>query len=138
MKKIVLISCVKKKRQHKAKASDLYDSPWFKLALRYARNQNPDSIFILSAEHGLLDLDTEIERYNTTLNKMKSAEREKWANRVVAQLKEKTDVKNDHFVFLAGQKYREKLISHIEDYVIPMKDLGIGKQLQFLKRHLDE
>jgi hypothetical protein len=139
MKKIVLLSCVSKKRQHKTKAGDLYDvSLWFKLALRYARNQNPDAIFILSAKYGLLDLDTEIEPYNITLNRMTSAQRKEWANGVAAQLKEKADVKNDHFIFLAGQKYRENLVGHIGYYRIPMVGLGIGKQLQFLKRHLNE
>ncbi|MGD1087334.1 MAG: DUF6884 domain-containing protein [Verrucomicrobiota bacterium] len=132
MKTIVLISCVKTKRS-KAKAGDLYISPWFKLALRYTRNQNPDAIFILSAKYGLLDLETEIERYDVTLKEMTSAQRKEWANGVAAQLKEKTDVKNDHFIFLAGQIYRDNLMAHIRDYKIPMKGLGIGKQLQFLK-----
>ncbi len=138
MMKIVLLSCVSKKQQYKTKASDLYISCWFKLALRYARDQKPDAIFILSAKYGLLDLDTEIEPYNNTLNKMASAQRKEWAELVIAQLKEKTDVENDHFIFLAGQKYRENLIGHIEDFKIPMKGLGIGKQLQFLKRHPNE
>jgi hypothetical protein len=138
MKKIVLLSCVSKKRQHKTKASDLYISPLFVLALQYARNQNPDAIFILSAKYGLLNLDTEIEPYDITLNKMPSAQRKEWAKGVAAQLKERADVGNDNFVFLAGQKYRENLIPHIRHYEIPMEGLRIGKQLQFLSRFLNE
>jgi len=138
MKKIVLLSCVSKKRQHRTKAGDLYISPLFRFALQYARNQNPDAIFILSAKYGLLDLDTEIEPYDITLNKMTSAQRKEWANEVVVQLKEKTDVNDDHFIFLAGQNYRENLTSHIKHREIPMEGLGIGKQLQFLKRFLNE
>jgi uncharacterized protein DUF6884 len=138
MKKIVLLSCVSKKRQHKTKASDLYTSPLFRFALQYARNQKPDAVFILSAKYGLLDLDTEIEPYDITLNKMTSAQRKEWAKEVAAQLKKRADVEIDHFVFLAGQKYRENLISHIGNYEIPMEGLGIGKQLQFLKRFLNE
>jgi len=140
MKKIVLISCVKTKQEYKAKACDLYISHWFKLARRYAENQKPDDIFILSAKYGLLDLETEIEPYDVTLKEMTSAQRKEWANGVAAQLKEKTDVKNDHFVFLAGEVYRENLINHIEDehYEIPMKGLRSGEQKQFLKRHLNE
>ena len=42
----------------------------FVKCLAYGQKLNPDSIFILSAEHHLLDLDTEIEPYNRTLNKM--------------------------------------------------------------------
>ena len=138
MKKIVLLSCVSKKQQHKAKASDLYISSWFKLALSYAEKLNPDYIFILSAKHGLLDLDTEIEPYNLTLNKMTLSQRKEWAGKVVIQLKGKTDVENDRLIFLAGQKYRENLIGCIKHCEIPMKDLSIGKQLQFLKKFSHE
>ena len=61
MKKIVLISCASKKAPFKAKAEALYVSPLFVLNLRYAKSLKPDSIFILSAKYGLLDLDKEIE-----------------------------------------------------------------------------
>ena len=138
MKKIVLISCVSKKRQQRTKASDLYISSWFKLALQFARKQKSDAVFILSALHGLLDLDTEISPYEITLNKMSSAQRKEWANRVIAQLKRKVDLKKDHFVILAGQQYRENLIPHIRHYEIPLEGLRIGEQLQLLKRSLYE
>ena len=138
MKKIILLACVGKKQQQKTKASNLYISNWFKLALSYAKILKPDCIFILSAKYGLLDLDIEIEPYNFTLNKMTSAERKDWADKVVDQLKEKTDVENDRFVFLAGQKYRENLISQLKNYEIPLKNLAIGKQLQRLKVLLHE
>ena len=64
MKKIVLISCVSKKLPHPASAQDLYVSPLFRLNLQYARKLQPDAIYILSAKHGLLDLDTEVEPYD--------------------------------------------------------------------------
>lgn len=46
-------------------------------------------------------------------DQMSRAQRKEWANRVVAQLKAKVDIDHDHFVFLAGRKYRENLIPHI-------------------------
>lgn len=61
MRKTVLISCVSKKQKYRAKAQDLYISPLFKLNLEYAQELKPDAIFILSAKHGLLHLDTEID-----------------------------------------------------------------------------
>lgn len=69
VKKIVLISCVSKKRKHRAKVSDLYISLLFELALQYARKLQPNVIFVLSAEYGLLDLDTEIEPYGHNTEK---------------------------------------------------------------------
>jgi hypothetical protein len=129
----VLISCVSKKLERKAKAEDLYISALFKYNLQYAKSMDADRIFILSAKHGLLDLEEEIEPYNQTLNNMKTGEIRLWAEKVFFQLKESTDIKNDHFVFLAGDKYRKYLLPHISSYEIPLKGKRIGEQLQYLK-----
>jgi cytoplasmic iron level regulating protein YaaA (DUF328/UPF0246 family) len=136
MAKIVLISCVNKKLSSKAKARELYISPLFRLNLAYARTLNPDKIFILSAKYGLLGLEEEVEPYNETLNNMSDDEIKEWAKQVVNKLKEIADLKNDEFIFLAGDKYRKFIIPHIAKYEIPMKGLGIGKQLKFLKDRL--
>lgn len=138
MKKIVLISCGSKKLRRRAKAQDLYISPLFRLSLKYARKLNPDDIYILSAEHGFLDLDTEIEPYDRTLNGMRSSEVQAWAQRVLVQIEERADPSKDHFVLLAGQKYRKFLIPHLASYEAPMEGLGIGRQLQYLDRQIHE
>jgi hypothetical protein len=132
MNKIVLISCVSKKLTIKTKAENLYISPFFIKALKYAKLLNSKQIFILSAKYGLINLDEEIEPYNQTLNKMKSNERKIWANNILEKLKKLTDIKNDEYIFLAGKKYREYLIPDLTHYQIPMEHLGIGKQLQWL------
>ena len=133
MAKIVLISCVSKKLDRKSKSRDLYISPLFRYALKYAKSLNPDKIFILSAKYGLVGLDDEIEPYDLTLNKMKSDEIKIWANNVLKQLARESDLNNDEFVFLAGENYRKYLVSYIEKYNVPLQGLGIGKQLKFLK-----
>jgi len=135
MKKVVLISCVSKKLSHKAKTRDLYISPLFRLGLRYARSLNPDKIFILSAEYGLLSLEQEIEPYNKTLNKMTKERRREWGQSVVNQLRTEIDLEQDEVVFLAGKRYREFLTPYIKNYKVPMERLGIGKQLKFLKQN---
>mgnify|MGYP001611839747 CR=1 FL=1 len=136
MNKIVLISCVNKKLSHRAKAEKLYISPLFRFNIEYAKSLNPDKIFILSAKYGLLNLDREIEPYNKTLNNMGSNEVKKWAENVVQELMKNSDLKNDEFVFLAGEKYRKFLMPYIKNYKIPLKGLSIGKQFQFLKEKL--
>ena len=133
MARIVLISCVSKKLSYRAKAKDLYISPLFKYNLKYAKSLNPDRIFILSAKYGLLDLEEEIESYNETLNTMSSKDIKEWANKVINQLNKLANLKKDEIIFLAGERYRKYLISHISNYKIPLKGLGIGKQLKFLK-----
>ncbi len=134
MKNIVLISCVSKKLDKKSTAENIYISPLFKKNLTYAKSLNPNRIYILSAEHGLLKLTDEIEPYDKTLNNMRSNEIKEWSKKVINQLNSLTDLKNDEFTFLAGEKYRKYLISELNNVKIPMKGLKIGKQLQWLTK----
>jgi len=90
-------------------------------------------VFILSAKYGLVPLDEAIEPYDVTLNKMSARERRHWAAKVISQLQQHCDLENDHFVILAGKKYRQYLLPHLRSYEVPLAGLPIGKQLQFLK-----
>ncbi len=136
MSKIILISCVSKKQNKPAKAKKLYISPLFKKNLEYAKSLNPNKIFILSAKYHLLELDELIEPYNTTLNNMKNIDIKNWAEKVLQQLEQKTDLTKDEFIFLAGERYRKFLIPKIKGYNVPMKSLGIGKQLSWLSNQI--
>lgn len=133
MKKIILISCVSKKLPHKARAEDLYISTLFKYSLRYGKSLHPDKIFILSAEHGLLDLNKVIEPYNKTLNTMPSGYIKKWSDEVIERMNKVTDLEKDKFVFLAGEKYYKYLLPHIRNYEEPLKGLSFGFRLKYLK-----
>lgn len=133
MAKIVLVSCVSKKLNQRAKARDLYISPLFKFNLKYALSLSPDKIFILSAKYGLLDLEQEIEPYNETLNQKSQEEIKIWADKVTEQLSKSANLNEDKFIFLAGERYRKYLLPQIKNFKIPMQNLGIGKQLKFLK-----
>lgn len=133
--KIVLISCVAMKNNHPCKAAEMYVSPLFKGAYKYAKKIGADKIFILSAKYGLLDEHTLIEPYNETLNTKTDKEIRIWADNVYADLKQKTDVISDEFVFLAGEKYRKYLVSKLKNVQVPLKGLGIGKQLAFYKEN---
>lgn len=130
MAKIILISCASKKLNCKTNVQSLYISPLFRKSLKYAKSLHPDKIFILSAKHGLLRLDEDIEFYDKTLNKMHLNEIKEWAKRVISQLKTQVDIENNEFIFLAGDKYRKFLLPHLKHYTIPMLGLSIGKQLQ--------
>jgi hypothetical protein len=106
--------------------------------MKYAKKLNPDVIYILSAKYGLLNLDDEIPPYNETLNNMGVRERKLWADMIVKQLKEFTDLQCDHFTLLAGNKYREYILPHLTSYEVPLEGLTIGKQLQYLKNELEK
>ena len=137
MKKIVLISCGKEKIRDRSEAGKMYTGDLFTKSLTYARMKlHPDKIFILSAKYGLLRMDDEIEHYDMTLNNMGVAARRQWADKVLQQLRTNSDLDKDYFVFLAGKKYREFLISNIVNHFIPMKGLKIGEQKAWLNRHI--
>ncbi len=138
MKQNVLISCTKRKLPYGARAELLYSSSTlFRLSLAYARTLHPDAIiYILSAEHGLVSLGQHLEPYNKTLKKMSRAERSAWGQRVLGQLARVCSPTDDHFIILAGKDYYETLIPGLPNHCLPLKDLGQGKRLQFLKRHI--
>lgn len=138
MNKVVLISCVSTKLDHKAQAKDLYCSPLFTMNYAYAKSLSPDAIYILSAKYGLVHPSDVIEPYNETLNTMKSFGVKDWALNVIDQIDGKVDFRNDEIIFLAGEKYRKFLLPLCAHAHVPLKGLGIGKQLQWLKQHLHD
>jgi hypothetical protein len=147
MKKIVLIACVSKKGNKKAKAKDLYKSQLFTYSLAYANTLKPDKIFILSALHHLLELEKEIEPYDVTLsnipmNKRKpglkvlnSKEKIEWGKKVVEMLSKQTDLRQDKFIILAGQEYIKPIIENISHYSLPLNGLRQGERVKFLKNN---
>lgn len=123
MKTIYLISCTRRKLPHKAKVRNLYqESPWFKNALGYAEKQKPDAIYVISAKHGLLTLEKEIEPYDVNLNDFSENENKKWAERVLKDLAKVADLSKDKFIILAENTYRKNLVVKLKNYEIPLDD----------------
>ncbi|KAB2681186.1 MULTISPECIES: DUF6884 domain-containing protein [Brucella] len=128
-----LVACVKAKASHPMPAADLYQSAWFKKARAYVEARNAPW-FILSALHGLVDPKVVIAPYDMTLIGMSSHERDAWGQRVIAQLQERQISTNTEIVVLAGEKYRKPLAGWLGDRAtVPMRGLGIGEQLSWLK-----
>ncbi len=148
-KTIILIACVSQKGDKKAKAEKLYTSQLFVNSLAYAKQLQPDKIFILSALHHLLELETEIDSYDVTLSNvpkkkrkpelkiLNAAEKKRWGKKVIEQLSSLADLKNDNFIFLAGQAYIKPLKSHIQNFKNPLDKLPQGKRVSFLKAKLN-
>src|SRR5690606_19088369 len=129
--RIGLISCAKTKRPVASKACDLYVSDLFKGLLKYSE-RHCDVSYILSAKHGLLELDTVIDPYDKTLLTMSKQDRLRWAYSVDASLA-KVVRKGDTVVLLAGEKYREFLEPLLRNrgcYVeVPFRGYKLGEQL---------
>jgi hypothetical protein len=137
MANIALISCVSKKCSFRTKAENMYISILFTKTMKYTKDiLKADKIFILSAKHGLLPLDKEIDPYNVTLINMRKEEKQRWAKMVVQQLRGECDISHDKFYVLAGKDYYEDLIPYLQNYEIKMEGLKIGERIQWLNVQL--
>ena len=132
MKKICFIGCVKLKTPEKNKVEELYCSPLFKLSLKYAKSKF-DEVAVLSAKHGVLDLDVEIEPYEVTLNNMKADEIKEWSKKVTDDIKNKYPPNEYEYYFIAGKKYH-KYLDLDKNILFP---LPIGKKMQKLKEEIN-
>lgn len=128
---VYLVSCVSMKSDRDSMAKDLYVSPWFRKARAFVERRRA-CWFILSAEYGLVRPDQKIAPYEKTLNTLGVAERRKWAEKVIEQMRSELPDASK-IVLFAGQRYREFLMDYLQqrysEVVAPLSRLGIGKQL---------
>ena len=144
---IILISCASKKLATKMPAKDLYNSILFKSSLEYAKSIKHDKIYILSAKHHLLDLETQIEPYDVTLSYISPKSRKSnliilnneqkklWGNTVISQLNKVSDIENDIFIILAGREYLEPLEKSIMNLDNKLRGLRYGERVKWLKKN---
>lgn len=134
-----LVACVSRKESRLMAARDLYCSDWFRKARAYAEASG-NEWFILSAKHGLVAPKQLIEPYNLTLKRMTREQHRAWAAKVLGELKEKCH-SGDKVIVLAPQLYRQDLVPALREWGCdveePLRGLGIGKQLQWMKRKLE-
>lgn len=133
---IIFIGCVKQKQDKRCTAETLYNSTLFKYALSYAKKLKPRKIYILSAKYGVLELNDIIEPYDVTLNKKNKKEKQIWAYNCYRQLQEKGVNFNEPTVWLCGTNYREYLMQKFTNNIVPIKNMGLGKQLKFFKDNI--
>ena len=108
MADIALISCVKTKNDFRTRSLELYKSPLFKKSLLHALQNNRKPL-VLSAKHGLLSPDDQIDPYELTLKTFSQKEKAQWAKTVVRKLK-KVVKKNDRLFLYAGSDYANSLL----------------------------
>jgi len=142
MAKIVLLSCTKSKTDHAAPAQELYSaSPMFQKTLEYGKALKPDKMYILSAKHHLVPLTKELAPYDKTLKEMPKAEKEKWGEETVKQMKSHgLNLDKDKFIFLTGSEYMKPLAKYIpeENMEKPMEGKRFGQRLQWLNSQVQK
>jgi hypothetical protein len=146
MKNIYLISCSGSKLQlnkgQKVLARKLYSKSFiFQAAINYAEYQKPDKIFILSAKCGLISPDDMIEYYDINLNNFDKVQKEKWVDAVLQQLLKISDIKTDHYFFIASPTYYDDLSKNFkkENYTIVAREHTTpGKRIRWLKTQIGD
>lgn len=148
--RIAIVGCgaAKADVEEAVPAKDLYSSSYFSLK-RELSEETCDAWYILSAKHGVISPDEEIEPYDASLDPSSDSyigdyEAGKWAVRVSRSLSMHLSFWNPYssLVLLAGQDY----LKHIDESVYqqvraverPFEDTdGIMEQMQLLRHEID-
>lgn len=140
MARIAFIACSKTKAKDAMPAAALYTSPLFKKSLLAALDL-ADKVYILSAEHGVLDLGDHVAPYDTTLKTMRREARFAWGARTGEQLT-KVLRPHDTAVMLCGQEYLAPIMPKLEEIgvvvEVPLGILSLGMRLQKLSQMNNE
>ena len=134
---IVLLMCGKKKLPNKAKVKDLYTSLRFQKSIEYAKTLTVYShIFVLSAEHYLLDLEKEINPYDKSIYEMTEKEKIKWAENVIHLLNSVSNTDEDKYIFLTNDDYSKCLLTNLSNYELPLIGLPEEKHQSYFSEKL--
>ena len=98
-----------------------------------SRGLSDDSTLVISAEHGLLELDTILDPYDQSLANIQRKDFKEWLEMVSQQIKEIIPT-NSSLYFHTGKRFR-RLIDYLPEYSCqePTKGMDIGKQLKYFK-----
>jgi|GEM_PF-1238524 len=138
-RRIALVGCGKAKAPQATEARWLYTGPLFRAALNAAEAEFGDDVWILSAQHGLVDLDEVLEPYDVALDDCDATYLADWGHDVIRNLHDDDRNTPAHLTVYAGHAYAEALRPHLPagwTLEEPMAGLGQGERLAWLKRRL--
>lgn len=131
---MIVIGCGKAKLDRRAPARELYTGSLFVAARRYAEAHGGPWA-ILSARHGLVLPDEELDPYDVIL-KLRGAELRSWALRAAGRCVELLAGSKGPVDVLAGHPYawpfRNELHWMDVESTEPLEGLGLGLRLQWL------
>lgn len=138
---VALIGCGKTKLPTRAQALNLYTGGLFVASRDYALATHTE-VFVLSARHGLVGLEEELDPYDFTMSDYPDVNaRALWGRRVVADLAHRIGPPSKVTV-LAGERYAKWLRGPMAavrvwpEPTYPLAGLGIGRRLAWLKAGL--
>ncbi len=133
VKTLAIISCGAKKKSIPAKARDLYEGNLYKAALSFVERIGFNFV-IISAKHAILSPDQVVAPYEMRVDQMSKDQYRLWSLRVVDALKKLSPEK---IIWLCPAIYCElpsKMLNGNIKHEFPLKGLGIGRQIQWLKQ----
>lgn len=129
-----LVSCTKSKLDTPAPARDLYSPSWvFARSAEYVERRC-DEWAVLSAKHGVVHPDEEIQPYDETLTGSPKSRRAAWSAAVRDALAARYAGKKVKFVVMAGESYAGAVESF--DHVQPLRGLETGDRRRWLKENV--
>lgn len=132
--RVALLGCGKAKLDRPAPAAQLYTGSLFRQALRYSESRF-DERYVLSALHGLVALDKELEPYELALRSLRRHERESWGGRVAQSLVALFADFEVELTFLCGRDYAAEVrwrLPRTWMVLEPLRGLGLGQRLAML------
>ncbi len=136
---MIVIGCGKAKLERRARARELYTGSLFVAARRYAEASG-EPWAILSAKHGLVLPDDELDPYDTIM-RLRGVELRSWALRAATRCVQEFDRLPRLFrrvECLAGHPYAWPFRNELHWWDIPstepLEGLGLGFRLQWLSR----
>ncbi|TQF08916.1 hypothetical protein FJV41_47360 [Myxococcus llanfairpwllgwyngyllgogerychwyrndrobwllllantysiliogogogochensis] len=127
--RVALLGCSATKGNSAVPAESLYKGRLFRTSLAYARSVLcADEILILSAFHGVVELNRVIAPYERSLATASKDERNDWAWRVGSMLKETFPGLDVEAHFLAGHAYFPRVFSAAWTFRTPLAGLALGQR----------
>lgn len=146
---MAIVGCGAAKKDGTHPAKELYTSNYFQLKREYAE-KCCNGWVILSAKYGVIEPDTEITSYDTTIDDMSEDELQQWAEAAYEEVLKRTEFMDpntqNRVIWLAGDDYVKPIerVAMEEDRRnlaarsrLPFrKTQGIGEQMGWLKEQV--
>jgi hypothetical protein len=137
--KIGLLATARKKSRIPAQVTQFYQSPLFQKSVQYAL-KHYDRMYFYNAKDGLLLPEKIMHPYDVSIKTFSIFEKRQWAHAVIKKFNEYEHPEKKMVYLHGGLVYRKHLEPELKnfgfDYVVPLKGLGIGKQLTWYDKHL--
>lgn len=135
---MIIIGCSEKKEQKRSRAKDLYISERFILSRKIC-DEHTDRWLILSAKHGLLEPDKQVDPYDLAIDDLSNESKTNWIDAVSNKIRERSSPMKP-VVFLGDPSYFIDIYHNLfHDEIttcIPFKHLNEFHRVEWLKCNL--